>query len=86
MEHRVIEAFWRAYEALPQEMLSRADKTVRLLKSNPQHPSLQSRKLAILAATRLGRRGSRWAIAHWRPGKVDFSGFGSEITEHMTRW
>jgi hypothetical protein len=45
MEHRATEAFWRAYEALPQEIRSRADKQFRLLKSNPQHPSLQFKKV-----------------------------------------
>ena len=45
MEHRATEGFWRAYEALPLEVRSRADKQFALLKSNPQHPSLQFKKV-----------------------------------------
>ena len=41
MDHRATEAFWRAYQALPLEIRNRADKQFLLLKSNPQHPSLQ---------------------------------------------
>src|SRR5260370_40951417 len=33
MEHRATEAFWRAYQALPPEIQSRADKQFALLKS-----------------------------------------------------
>jgi hypothetical protein len=45
MEHRATEAFWRAYEALPLEIRNRADKQFALLKSDPQHPSLQFKKI-----------------------------------------
>ena len=45
MEHRATLAFWRAYEALPLEIRRRADKQFILLKSNPQHPSLQFKKI-----------------------------------------
>jgi len=38
MEHRATEGFWRAYQALPPEIRSRADKQFALLKSNPQYP------------------------------------------------
>src|ERR1700686_4951797 len=44
MEHRATEGFWRAYQALPPEIRSRADKQFALLKSNPQYPSLQFKK------------------------------------------
>jgi len=45
MEHRTAAAFWQAYLALPREMQQRADKQFLLLKSNPQHPSLQWKKV-----------------------------------------
>ena len=45
MEHRATECFWRAYHALPLEIRNRADKQFSLLKSNPQHPSLQFKKV-----------------------------------------
>jgi hypothetical protein len=45
MDHRATEGFWRAYEALPLAIRNRADKQFALLKSNPQHPSLQFKKV-----------------------------------------
>lgn len=45
MEHRATEGFWRAYQALALEIRNRADKQFALLKSNPQHPSLQFKKV-----------------------------------------
>lgn len=44
MQHRANTDFWREYQALPQDIRSRADKQFSLLKSNPQHPSLQFKK------------------------------------------
>lgn len=45
MEHRATEGFWRAYQSLPLEIRNHADKQFALLKSNPQHPSLQFKKV-----------------------------------------
>lgn len=45
MEHRATEGFWRAYEELPPGVRNRADKQFSLLKTNPQHPSLQFKKI-----------------------------------------
>ncbi|MGH9743076.1 MAG: type II toxin-antitoxin system RelE family toxin [Candidatus Acidiferrum sp.] len=45
MEHRATEGFWRAYQALPREIQNRADKQFSLLKRNPQHPSIQFKKV-----------------------------------------
>jgi hypothetical protein len=45
MDHRATEGFWRAYQALPLAIRNRADKQVALLKSNPNHPSLQFKKV-----------------------------------------
>jgi hypothetical protein len=41
MDHRASADFWDEYLKLPQEIRGRADKQFALLKSNPQHPSLQ---------------------------------------------
>lgn len=45
MRHRATSGFWREYQALPVEIRSRADKQFSLLKTNPDHPSLQFKKL-----------------------------------------
>ena len=45
MTHRANADFWKDYHALPAEIRTRADKQFALLKSNPQHPSLQFKKL-----------------------------------------
>ncbi len=45
MQHRAATQFWREYFALPEEIRRRADKRYLLLKSNPQHPSLQFKKI-----------------------------------------
>lgn len=45
MQHRAAMEFWREYFALPEEIRRRADKQYLLLKSNPQHPSLQFKKI-----------------------------------------
>ena len=45
MQHDASTEFWQEYRALPQDIRSRADKQFSLLKANPQHPSLQFKKL-----------------------------------------
>lgn len=45
MEHRTTAAFWREYQRLPAEIRERADKQFALLKANPQHSSLQLKKV-----------------------------------------
>jgi mRNA-degrading endonuclease RelE of RelBE toxin-antitoxin system len=45
MHHRATAEFWKEYQALPQEIRSRADQKFSLLKADPQHPSLQFKKL-----------------------------------------
>jgi hypothetical protein len=48
MIHRANADFWNDYAALPVEIRARADKQFGLLKKNPQHPSLQFKKLVEL--------------------------------------
>lgn len=45
MQHHATTDFWLEYGTLPQEIRQRADKQFSLLKANPQHPSLQFKKL-----------------------------------------
>lgn len=45
MQHRATTDFWQQYQALPQEIRARADKQFSFLKTNPQHPSLQLKKV-----------------------------------------
>lgn len=45
MQHLAPSGFWQHYEALPPEIRLRADKQFSLLKANPQHPSLQFKKV-----------------------------------------
>ena len=43
--HRTTAEFWEAYFALPEDIRRRADKQFGLLKENPQHASLQFKKI-----------------------------------------
>ena len=45
MQHRVASDFWQQYDTLTREVRARADKQFSLLKANPQHPSLQFKKV-----------------------------------------
>ena len=45
MQHRTSADFWQEYSALPEEIRRRADKQFALLQANPQHPSLQFKKI-----------------------------------------
>jgi hypothetical protein len=45
MEHRTTFEFWQAYRALPEPIRASADKQFALLKSDPQYPSLQFKKI-----------------------------------------
>ncbi len=45
MQHRAATEFWQQYHALSHEVRGRADKQFLLLKANPQHPSLQFKKV-----------------------------------------
>ena len=43
--HRANADFWHDYHLLPTHIRPRADKQFALLKVNPQHPSLQFKKI-----------------------------------------
>ena len=45
MQHRANADFWQDYRGLPEDVRIRADKQFELIKTNPQHPSLQFKKI-----------------------------------------
>jgi mRNA-degrading endonuclease RelE of RelBE toxin-antitoxin system len=45
MSHRASADFWQDYRRLPEEIRARADKQFELLKSDPNHGSLQFKKI-----------------------------------------
>ena len=59
MNHRANADFWNDYHALPAEICARADKQFALLKRDPQHPSLQFKKLGERQGRKSGPRASR---------------------------
>ena len=46
MQHYASTDFWTQYHALPHQIRIRADEQFVLLEENPQHPSLQFKKVA----------------------------------------
>jgi hypothetical protein len=54
MRHFASRRFWEAYDRLPQNMRSVADKNYALLKENPRHPSLQLKKVGRFWSVRVG--------------------------------
>jgi len=79
MKHVASRAFWDGYGKLPEQVRALADKNYALLKENPQHPSLQFKKI--------GRFWwSAWAcaIARWLSKPTAIScGSGSVRTRTM---
>ena len=51
--HRATEQFWQRYNDLPSEVRTRADKAFTLLRSNPFHPSLQSKRIGGFWSARI---------------------------------
>ena len=54
MIHKATEKFWQEFYSLPKEVKILANKNFALLKSNPNHPSLQFKKLGKLWSVRVG--------------------------------
>jgi hypothetical protein len=54
MRHFASPKFWEAYESLPEKVRELADKSFRLLKQNPQHPSLHFKRVGRLWSVRVG--------------------------------
>jgi hypothetical protein len=59
MEHRATSEFWLHYHALPPRIRTSADKQFSLLEGNPQHPSLQFKKIGNAPAKKSIPLGSR---------------------------
>ena len=66
MRHFASPSFWEAYSKLPNEIRNLADKNFSLLKDNPQHPSLQFKKIRRFRSARVG--------AHYRALGVETGG------------
>jgi hypothetical protein len=62
MRHLASRAFWEAYTKLPEQVRELADKNYALLKENPQHPSLQFKKVGKLWSVRVGLRYRALAV------------------------
>lgn len=54
MRHFASIAFWRAYEALPEDVRHLADKSYALLKEDFRHPSLHFKKVGKYWSVRVG--------------------------------
>lgn len=56
MRHFASPKFWEAYRHLPEQVRALADKNYALLKENPQHPSLQFKRIGRFWSVRVGLR------------------------------
>lgn len=85
MEHRATEGFWRNYQALPLEIRNRADKQFALLKSNPQYPSLQFKKVGDSRGQEVwaARVTLNYRALALRRGLMGFCGSGLAIIRVM---
>jgi hypothetical protein len=54
LKHYASSRFWAQYSALPEDVRTNADKNYRLLKQDPQHPSLHFKKVGELWSVRVG--------------------------------
>ena len=45
--------FWRCYDALPKSIQSQADKQHSLFKRDPNHPSLQFKRIGLFWSVRV---------------------------------
>lgn len=53
MRHRATKTFWKLYHNLPRNIQRQAIKQYRLLKQNPQHPSLRFKPVSKLWSARV---------------------------------
>jgi len=54
MRHRTTPRFWESYRRLPNDVRDLADKHFQLLQRDPQHPSLQFKKVGNVWSARVG--------------------------------
>ncbi|MCG2630237.1 hypothetical protein L6654_26770 [Bradyrhizobium sp. WYCCWR 13023] len=62
MKHAASPRFWKSYEALPANVQRLADANFRLLKSDPNHPSLQFKRVGRYWSARVGLRYRALAV------------------------
>jgi hypothetical protein len=62
MRHFASSEFWDAYQRLPDRIRDLADKNFKLLKQNPNHPSLQFKKVGRFRSVRVGLRYRALAV------------------------
>jgi hypothetical protein len=62
MRHWASPSFWRCYRELPLSIQELADKNFKLLRSNPQHPSLHLKTVGKYWSVRVGRKYRALAI------------------------
>lgn len=53
MIHYATDRFWRLYTKLPVSVRKLADKSFKLLKENPRHPSLHFKRIGRLRSVRV---------------------------------
>jgi hypothetical protein len=68
VNHKTTLQFWACYRKLPVDVQRLADKCFELLKGDPQHPSLQFKRVGAYWSVRVG--------LHYRAVSI---GRGSEI-------
>jgi hypothetical protein len=54
MSHWANPRFWEAYDGLPENARKLADRAFALLKENPQHPSLNLKRVGRYWSARVG--------------------------------
>ena len=55
MRHRAIQAFWTAYQRLPEHAQRLADRHFALLQADPHHPSLHFKRVGRLWSVRVSQ-------------------------------
>jgi len=54
VKHFATPAFWKAYKTLPLPVQRLADRNYKLLKSDPNHPSLHFKHVGRFRSVRIG--------------------------------
>ncbi len=62
MKHFTVPSFWECYDKLPAEVKEQADKNYKLLKENPNHPSLHFKKIEKYYSVRVSLRYRALAV------------------------
>jgi mRNA-degrading endonuclease RelE of RelBE toxin-antitoxin system len=62
MRHFTSPSFWECYDRLPSSIQELADKNFALLKANPRHPSLHTKKVGRYWSVRVGTKYRALAV------------------------